>query len=108
MRGQSSLTISATLHSSEYVLEVFPNAPMVRTDMLGQAHRLEDQQSLAHMLLRQPRNAVDETPIRVRQYRERSRGPIVGRHSISLDRSVKWSVPLFMNLPTLGGGGVPL
>jgi hypothetical protein len=87
VRCQRLLTVTTALHGSEEILEVAADPPEVRAGVLGQAHRLEHQQSFCHVLFLELRIAFALT--RVQSNREKWRSAIRRLRSIALDSAVE-------------------
>ena len=103
---QSPLTVSAALHSSEYIHEVPPHTPRLRTGGLGQSDGFEDHQPLCGAPFDQRCAWTESGPAWVLVDLEERGLSAFGSVSISLDYAVKRRVAMLMYLATLRIGGI--
>jgi len=103
---QSLLTVSAALHGSEYVYEVPPHTPSLRTGGLGQSDGFKDHQSLCGAPFDQRCAWTESSAAWVRVGREERGLSGFGSVSIPLDDPVKRRITMLVYLATLRIGGI--
>ena len=103
---QSLLTVSAALHGSEYVHEVAPHTPSLRTGRLGQSDGFKDHQSLCGAPFDQRCAWTESSAAWVRVGREERGLSGFGSVSIPLDDPVKRRITMLVYLATLRIGGI--